>query len=74
MGVEFVGNELGGIKDHPELSQSFTHVPISRGELIQSQGLDRYGFVRPVQGEAFQCSRIVFGRTHFEELPFPAFE
>ena len=52
MGVEFVGDELGGVKDHPEPSQSFTHVPISRGELIQSQGFDRYGFVCPVQGEA----------------------
>ena len=52
MGVEFVGDELGGVKDHPEPSQSFAHVPISRGELIQSQGFDRYEFVRPLQGEA----------------------
>ena len=74
MGVEFVGDELGGVKDHPEPSPRFTHVPISRGEFIQSQGFDRYGFVCPVQGEALQCSRVVFGRTHLEELPLPPLE
>jgi len=48
MGVEFIGDELGSIKDYPKPSQGFTHVPISGGKLIQSQGLDRYGFVRSV--------------------------
>ena len=48
VGVEFIGDELGSIKDYPKPSQSFTNVPISGGKLIQSQGLDRYGFVRPV--------------------------
>ena len=65
MSIELVGDELGGVEDHPEPSQGFAHIPVSGGEFIQGQGLGRYGFFRPVQGEALQCSGIEFGLNEF---------
>jgi len=74
VGIELVGNELGGVKDHPEPSQSLAHIPVIGSEIIQGQGLSRYGLFRPVQREALQCSGIEFGCPHLEELPFPPLE
>ena len=39
MSIELVGDELGGVEDHPEPSQGLAYLPVSRGNLIQSLGL-----------------------------------
>ena len=72
--IELVGDELGGVEDHPEPNQGLAHLPISEGEFIQGQGLGRYRFLRPLQGEALQCSGIEFSCTHLEELSLPPVE
>ena len=68
MGIEFVRDELGGIKDYSQPRQGFAYIPIRRGEFVQSQGLHSYGLVCPVQRKALQDSRIALGRAYLETI------
>ena len=74
MSIKLVGDELGGVEDHPEPSQGLAYLPVGGGKLIQSLGLSRYELLRPIQGKALQCGGVVFSGAHLEELSFPPLE
>ena len=48
MPVELARYELQRVKDNLQAGQGLTHLPISRGQLIQGFGFEQLGFLRLV--------------------------